>query len=169
MNVIAEDPPKLSTGADWSSAFKAETETEKTLARAVGEAYDWNFDQALETVRSLYGQAGADQELVVVAESAICAARAANRLDMWEGSDFGRATPWFRSIGDIPSAWISLEEREDGKTYIISRNDISIEYFNMIIQHSLKRLQRVSTAKGAEPAKAEPAAAGQPATRRESK
>ncbi len=139
---------------------------EKELLRAIGKAWEHDFSRALEIIRSLYGRPDADQELILRAETAICAAQAANRLDTWEGSDFGKATPWF---GGAETLWTDWEEQEDGSLIGTPRGDVSIQYFDMIIRHSLKRLKRVSNVTTSANPDAEQAGAEQPATRPESK
>ena len=128
---------------DGRSSTKERTAVERKLLLAIGMAdINWDYQGALKVVRSLYGRADADQRLVLRAETALCAAQAANRLDTWEGSDFGKATPW-TSTG-MGTLWTDWKKGEDGSITGKPREDISIEYFDMIIDHSLKRLRSVS-------------------------
>jgi len=142
------------------------TPIEKQLMRAIAQAWQYDFDKSLEIVRGLYGNRDADQGLILRAETAVCAAQAANRLDTWEGSDFGKATPWFNGFEGY--LWMKWEEGDDGDVTIESRNDISIEYFDKIIEHSLERLRRVAAEQSEKTTNAEQDAADQLPARRDS-
>ncbi len=133
---------EMADKAQVSSAATARTSVEVQLMRAIGFSWKGDNVMALEIVRSLYGRADAEPLLILRAETAMCAVQAANRLDSWEGSDFGKATPWFGGLQG--SLWSNWDTEAGGRVTIETGDDISIEYFDMIIEHSLKRLRRVS-------------------------
>ena len=153
----AEEPTKNELGSK-----NGRSSTERELMRAITHSWRYEWDEALRVVHSLYGRDGVDQALILRAETAISAARAANRLDTWEGSDFGSATPWF---GGIEWHWTDWKQQQDGSTVGKPRDDLSIEYFDKIIEHSLNRLKRVSDSAARTPSNAEQDGTGQPATR----
>ena len=161
VSIRGEEPAKNDLGST-----DGRSPTERQLMRAVAHSWRYEWDEALGVVHSLYGRDGVDLALVLRAETAISAARAANRLDTWEGSDFGKATPWH---GGIDSVWTDWKKKEDGSVVGTPRNYISIEYFDMIIEHSLNRLKRVSESTAKSQSHAEQDGTDQPATAPESK
>ena len=97
-------------------------------------------EAAHNTLRAMYGRKDVEPELVLRAETAMAAARAADRIHIWEGSDFGRATPWGTGIDRWQSAG------DDGPTQTLQPEFPSPEYFEVIISHSLRRIRYVTKA-----------------------
>lgn len=105
-----------------------------TMPMVIEKAAFRDYEKALELLASMQKSKDYNRQLIVKAETAIKLARVADRLDSWEGSDFSSATPWY-SVEDV---W---EGDENGRK-------LNQDYFDSIIEHSVKRLEAVSKIRG---------------------
>lgn len=113
------------------SACNNRDQMSSKLMHVISVANSGRFDEAIDTLSAAHQAGELNDELYFRAELAIRLARIANQLDRWEGSDFGKATPWY-GVGNFDKDLNKVPESFG-----------EIAYFNKIIEHSIQRLEKV--------------------------